>query len=69
MIVILAMGGIVLRNGVKSSGLMDIMDSAIHRMLEGCTLYSVIVMLSDIVLVCPHFVLCRPLSLIPPRSS
>jgi di/tricarboxylate transporter len=57
--IILAMGGIVLRNGVKSSGLMDIMDSAIHRMLEGCTLYSVIVMLSDIVLVCPHFVLCR----------
>jgi len=54
------MGGIALGNGVTSSGLMDAMDGVIHRMLEGRTLYSVVIVLSVILLVCPSLV-----SLIP----
>ena len=50
------MGGIALGDGVKSSGLMDSMDGVIHNMLEGKGLYSVVVVLSIIVLVRPHFV-------------
>lgn len=57
----LAMGGIALGYGVRSSGLMDTMDGIIHRTLEGLTLYSVVVVLSVIVLVRLPFVL----SLIP----
>ena len=65
------MGGIALGNGVKSSGLMDTMDDIILRMLEGRQLWSVVVMLSVIVLVCPvcvspsvvaHSVCLSPLS-------
>lgn len=52
------MGGIALGNGVKSSGLMDSMDGVIHRMLEGRQLYSVVIVLSVIVLVRLPFV-CR----------
>ncbi|KAF8547929.1 Sodium/sulfate symporter [Imleria badia] len=55
-IVFLAMGGIALGNGVKSSGLMDTMDGAIHRTLEGRTLYCVVVMLSVIVLIVSTFI-------------
>ena len=47
----LAMGGIALGDGVKSSGLMDTMDNVIHRVLEGKSLYSVVVVLSVVVLV------------------
>jgi hypothetical protein len=36
---------------------MDTMDGVIHRMLEGRTLYSVVIVLSVIVLVRPPFVL------------
>ena len=52
------MGGIALGNGVKSSGLMDTMDGVIHRMLEGRMLYSVVIVLSVIVLVRPRW--CCP---------
>ena len=45
------MGGIALGDGVKSSGLMDTMDNVIHRVLEGKSLYSVVVVLSVVVLV------------------
>ena len=45
------MGGIALGDGVRSSGLMNTMDGIIHRMLEGRTLYSVVVVLSIIVLI------------------
>ncbi|KAI9459293.1 hypothetical protein HD554DRAFT_1683888 [Boletus coccyginus] len=47
-----------LGNGVRSSGLMNTMDDVIHRMLEGRTLYSVVIVLSVIVLVCLLFVFC-----------
>ena len=59
------MGGIALGNGVKSSGLLDTMDGIIHGMLKGRKLYSVVVVLSVIVLVCPPFVFRRPLLLTP----
>ncbi|KAF8442031.1 SPX domain-containing protein [Boletus edulis BED1] len=55
-IVFLAMGGIALGNGVKSSGLMDTMDGVIHRMLEGRTLYSVVIVLSITVLIVSTFI-------------
>ncbi|KAF8547919.1 hypothetical protein OG21DRAFT_1599587 [Imleria badia] len=55
-IVFLAMSGIALGNGVKSSGLMDTMDGAIHRTLEGRTLYCVVVMLSVAVLIVSTFI-------------
>lgn len=59
----LAMGGIALGNGVKSSGLMDTMDNVIHRTLEGRQIWSVVVVLSVIVLVRLPF--CIALSLVP----
>ncbi|KAG9316116.1 putative sodium/sulfate symporter [Chiua virens] len=55
-IVFLAMGGIALGAGVKSSGLMDTMDGAIHQMLEGQSLYSVVIVLSIVVLVVSTFI-------------
>ncbi|KAN0092523.1 SPX domain containing protein [Tylopilus felleus] len=55
-IVFLAMGGIALGDGVRSSGLMNTMDGIIHRMLEGRTLYSVVVVLSIIVLIVSTFI-------------
>jgi phosphate transporter len=55
-IVFLAMGGIALGYGVRSSGLMDTMDGVIHRMLEGRTLYSVVIVLSVIVLIVSTFI-------------
>lgn len=61
------MGGIALGNGIKSRGLIYTMDGAIHRMLEGRTLYSVVIVLSVIVFVCPFFVLPRPSLLISTR--
>lgn len=58
------MGGIALGNGVRSSGLMNTMDGVIHRMLEGRTLYSVVIVLSVIVLVCLLFMFRYPLTVI-----
>jgi len=58
------MGGIALGNGVRSSGLMNIMDGVIHRILEGRTLYSVVIVLSVIVLVCLLLVFRNPLTFI-----
>ncbi|KAH0833368.1 hypothetical protein J3R83DRAFT_12469 [Lanmaoa asiatica] len=55
-IVFLAMGGMALGNGVKSSGLMDIMDGVINRMLEGRQLYSVVIVLSVVVLIVSTFI-------------
>ncbi|KAG8220315.1 hypothetical protein J3R82DRAFT_3519 [Butyriboletus roseoflavus] len=55
-IVFLAMGGIALGNGVRSSGLMDTMDNVIHRTLEGRQIWSVVVVLSVIVLIVSTFI-------------
>jgi phosphate transporter len=51
-IVFLAMGGIALGKGVMSSGLLGVMDSVIHELVGGYELYTVVLILSPIVLVC-----------------
>jgi len=56
-IVFLAMGGIALGDGVKPSGLMTTtMDGLVHRMLEGRALYTVVLVLSVVVLVVSTFI-------------
>lgn len=50
-IVFLAMGGIALGKGVMSSGLLDVFDGAIRDLVDGFSLYSVVMILSPIVLV------------------
>ena len=47
----LAMGGIVLGKGVTSSGLRDVMDMVIRDMISGLEFYTVVLVLSCIVLV------------------
>lgn len=54
-IVFLAMGGIALGKAVMSSGLLDVMDIIIRDMVEGFSLYTVVMILSPIVLVRTHF--------------
>lgn len=46
------MGGIALGKGVTSSGLLDVMDDGIREMISGLSLYTVVMVLSLIVLVC-----------------
>ncbi|OAX41904.1 Sodium/sulfate symporter [Rhizopogon vinicolor AM-OR11-026] len=55
-IVFLAMGGIALGKGVDSSGLLVTMDGIIHRLLEGLSLYTVVLVLSPIVLIVSTFI-------------
>ncbi|KAH7884888.1 SPX domain-containing protein [Phlebopus sp. FC_14] len=55
-IVFLAMGGIALGKGVTSSGLLNTMDNGIHHMLEGRSLYTVVLVLSVVVLVISTFI-------------
>ncbi|KAG0705781.1 SPX domain-containing protein [Suillus ampliporus] len=55
-IVFLAMGGIALGKGVTSSGLMVTMDGVIHRLLDGLSLYTVVLVLSPVVLVVSTFI-------------
>ncbi|KAL0576788.1 low-affinity phosphate transporter [Marasmius crinis-equi] len=55
-IVFLAMGGIALGKGVTSSGLLDIMGGIIRDMVEGFSLYTVVLILSPIVLVVSTFI-------------
>lgn len=50
-IVFLAMGGIALGKGVVSSGLLNVMDLIIRDLVNGFSLYSVILILSPVVLV------------------
>lgn len=45
------MGGIALGKGVTSSGLLDVMDEIIRDMVEGYELYTVVLILSPVVLV------------------
>jgi len=51
-IVFLAMGGIALGKGVSSSGLLKILHDIISELVEGYRLYTVVLILSPIVLVC-----------------
>ncbi|KAJ8592872.1 Sodium/sulfate symporter [Rhizopogon salebrosus TDB-379] len=55
-IVFLAMGGIALGKGVTSSGLLVTMDGVIHRLLEGLSLYTVVLVLSPVVLIVSTFI-------------
>lgn len=50
-VVFIAMGGIALGKGVTSSGLLDKMDVLIREVVDGLSLYSVVLVLSFIVLV------------------
>lgn len=50
-IVFLAMGGIALGKGVMSSGLLEVMDVLIRDLVEGLSLYTVVLVLSPVVLV------------------
>lgn len=50
-IVFLAMGGIALGKGVLSSGLLDILDVIIRDLVQGFSLYTVVLILSPIILV------------------
>lgn len=47
------MGGIALGKGVASSGLLDVMGDMIRKILGDLSLYSVVLVLSGIVLVSP----------------
>lgn len=48
----LAMGGIALGKGVTSSGLLDVMDEIIRGIIMDMSLYTVVLVLSGIVMVC-----------------
>lgn len=45
------MGGIALGKGVMSSGLLKVMDGIIRDLVSGFSLYSVVLILSPVVLV------------------
>ena len=45
------MGGIALGNGVMSSGLLKVLDGIIRNLINGYTLYTVVLILSPVVLV------------------
>ncbi|KAI6122355.1 SPX domain-containing protein [Pisolithus croceorrhizus] len=55
-IVFLAMGGIALGKGVTSSGLLSTADEGLYRMLDGKQLYTIVLILSAVVLVISTFI-------------
>ncbi|KAF9477734.1 Sodium/sulfate symporter [Pholiota conissans] len=55
-IVFLAMGGIALGKGVDSSGLLDVLDDIIRHLVDGYSLYTVVLILSPIVLIVSTFI-------------
>ncbi|KAF4597064.1 low-affinity phosphate transporter [Pleurotus pulmonarius] len=55
-IVFLAMGGIALGKGVESSGLLEVMDTHIRDLVEGLGIYTVVMVLTPIVLVVSTFI-------------
>ncbi|KAF7424746.1 low-affinity phosphate transporter [Pleurotus ostreatus] len=55
-IVFLAMGGIALGKGVESSGLLGVMDTHIRDLVEGLGIYTVVMVLTPIVLVVSTFI-------------
>jgi phosphate transporter len=50
-IVFLAMGGIALGKGVTASGLLEVLDVVIRDLVDGFSLYAVVLILSPVVLV------------------
>jgi phosphate transporter len=59
-IVFLAMGGVALGHGVMSSGLLEIVDIILRDTLEEFSLYTVVLILSPVVLVCEFHILWSP---------
>jgi len=55
-IVFLAMGGIALGKGVTTSGLLGVMDEIIRDLIDGLSLYTVVLVLSVVVLVISTFI-------------
>ncbi|KAF9456448.1 SPX domain-containing protein [Collybia nuda] len=55
-IVFLAMGGIALGKGVMASGLLEVVDVILRDLVEGYTLYSVVLILSPVVLIISTFI-------------
>ncbi|KAH6901271.1 SPX domain-containing protein [Coprinopsis sp. MPI-PUGE-AT-0042] len=55
-IVFLAMGGIALGKGVVSSGLLTVLDAEIQKLLNGFSLYTVVLILSPVALVISTFI-------------
>lgn len=55
-IVFLAMGGIALGKAVMSSGLLDVMDEYIRDVIEDLSLYTIVLVLSVVVLVISTFI-------------
>ncbi|KAG6912201.1 hypothetical protein DXG01_016477, partial [Tephrocybe rancida] len=55
-IVFLAMGGIALGQGVMSSGLLKVMDLVIRDLVNDASLYSVVLILSPVVLIISTFI-------------
>lgn len=55
-IVFLAMGGIALGKGVTSSGLLSTADQGVYQALEGKQLYSIVLIISAVVLVISTFI-------------
>ncbi|KAH9948583.1 Sodium/sulfate symporter [Amylocystis lapponica] len=55
-VVFLAMGGIALGKGVTSSGLLEVMDDGIRDLIDGLSFYTVVLVLSFIVLVVSTFI-------------
>ncbi|KAG6820158.1 hypothetical protein H0H93_004595 [Arthromyces matolae] len=55
-IVFLAMGGIALGKGVMSSGLLGVVDGIVKRLVDGVSLYGVVLILSPIVLIISTFI-------------
>lgn len=45
------MGGIALGKGVTSSGLLEVFDDRIRNLVDGLSLYTVVLVLSPVVLV------------------
>ncbi|GJJ08647.1 hypothetical protein Clacol_002866 [Clathrus columnatus] len=68
-IVFLAMGGISLGNGVESSGLLAVTDEVVRRLIQGLSLYQVVVVLSLVVLVVSTvgYLLMRAIGFVHPR--
>ncbi|KAG5641625.1 hypothetical protein DXG03_004577 [Asterophora parasitica] len=55
-IVFLAMGGIALGKGVMASGLLEVVDGILRDAVEGFSLYSVVLILSPVVLIISTFI-------------
>ncbi|KAF8575970.1 hypothetical protein K439DRAFT_1664820 [Ramaria rubella] len=66
-IVFLAMGGIALGKAVDSSGLLAVLDELVRRLIEGLSLYQVVLVLSVVVLIISTFI-SHTIASVPARA-